>query len=151
MKAAEVFELTLEETEALANKAGLSLAFLDTKDSFLSEYFRICSGDKTQELVAKSNVTERMLEYIKKGTHPSKETIIAVAIAEGLTLDNIQTLLKRTGYILSRSLPNDMVVLYFLEHRTSSSGSASLVWQINLVLDELNLPMLGTRFYQDKW
>lgn len=145
INAAEVFELTIEEAEELANKAGLSLVCLNTEGSFIVEFFR-AHPTKTQELLTKSNVTERMLEYIKKGTHPSKETITAVAISAGLHLNEIQELLKKAGYILSRSLPNDMVVLHFLENHMNFSDSLSLVWQINLVLAELNLPMLGTRF-----
>ena len=35
-----------------------------------------------------------------------------------------------------------MIVLYFLEHQSEWNKNISLVWQINEVLDELELPLL---------
>ena len=40
-----------------------------------------------------------------------------------------------------------MIVLYFLEHQSEWNKNISLVWQINEVLDELELPLLGTILY----
>lgn len=101
---------------------------------------------KQDLLIEQSNVTERMLEYIKSGMHPSKESILAIAISLGLSIAEIQTLLKSSGYILSQSLPNDMVVLYLLEHNNCNNKENSLVWYINNTLEELDLPLLGTKF-----
>ena len=101
---------------------------------------------KQNLLLEQSNVTERMLEHIKSGMHPSKESILAIAISLGLNIAEIQAMLKSFGYVLSQSLPNDMVVLYLLEHNDCNNKENSLVWYINNTLEELNLPLLGTKF-----
>ena len=70
-----------------------------------------------------------------------------MVISLGMETEEIQQILKTAGYVLSKSLPMDMVVLYFLEHRSEMDREMSLVWQINEVLEELELPLLGTRLY----
>lgn len=145
LKAAEIFCLSDEEAEHLANKAGLSLQQGGRRlemQKVLEQY-----NGRQNQLFAASNITERMLYYIKANRNPSKESLTALVISLGMETEEIQQILKTAGYVLSKSLPMDMVVLYFLEHRSEMDREMSLVWQINEVLEELELPLLGTRLY----
>lgn len=148
LNAGRVFGLNAVETELLANKAGLSVCrFLQTalqegETPALPKPLPVRHG----RLLAESNVTERMLQYIRNGMRPTKETLLAISISLGYSLEEIQEALKIYGYFLSPSLPNDTVVLYVLDHGNGPDGGPVSVWQINSILEDLELPLLGTRF-----
>ena len=110
---AELFHLTAEETELLANKAGLSL----NGDHDFCGYFR----------------------QLLNGRRGRCKSICDAAN------DEIQHLLKKAGYALSASLPNDAVVCWFLSGDRKADGTVSVLFHINEVLDELKLPLLMTR------
>jgi hypothetical protein len=142
--AGKLFSLNENETEVLANRAGLSLCadekFADHFNSLLALY-----PGKKHELYDMAQVSERMFRYAKNGKHLTKETLLALAVAMGLGLDEIQVLLKKAGYILSKSLPNDMVLVQMIESAKHGSKKSNLVSHINDVLYELELPLLMTR------
>ena len=47
---------------------------------------------------------------------PAKKTVLALAIALGLSLDETNDLLRRAGFALSNSNKADVIVEYFLVH-----------------------------------
>lgn len=122
------------------------MEFQKANGSFYADLF-LPSSLKSQEFLLQSNITRRMFGYIQHGMHPSKETILSMVITAGLEIDDIQDVLKHAGYFLSRSLPNDMVILHLLEQCPALENRFALVWEINHVLQSLDLPLLGTRFY----
>lgn len=139
-----VFQLNLEESEQLANKAGLSIC----GESDFQGHFRQLLGHRRggyKSICEAANVSERMFQYIKSQKWPSKETLLAIAISLGLELNEIQLLLKKAGYTLSASLPNDAVVYWFLSSEKKKDGNRSVLFYINEVLEDLNLPLLMTR------
>lgn len=140
--AAGLFCLNEKETEELANKAGLTMMKTGETGMSLTRLLNSYEGS-IKNLLIRSNVTERMLEYIRKGRIPTKETIIGIAIALGLNEAELRELLACYGFVLSKSMPNDMVILFELKNNTGDG----LVSRINNILDELGLPILGTRFY----
>jgi transcriptional regulator with XRE-family HTH domain len=142
--AAAVFGLSKQESESLANKAGLSLQYTEDFTEYLLEALRH-SSLRQREIVETANVSERMFELIKKGEHPSKETLLALSITLGAEIDDINLLLQKAGYILSRSLVSDTVVMWLLEHDERKNKSTPLTAFINGVLAELELPLLMTR------
>lgn len=146
LRAAEVFGLDYQEKELLANRAGLSVKY---QGDFNTDFCRklLSRYGSWKHFIAKSNLTERMFWYIHSGVHPSKGTLVAIAVAAEIELQDVQEMLNRAGYSLSHSIPEDLIVYYFLGHRRELNRDISLVWQINTVLDELELPLLGTRFY----
>lgn len=140
--AGEVFGLSSEETEALANKAGLTLHpignFVEIFGGMLDAYPK-----SKRHLCEVSFVSDRMFRYIKEGQYSKKGAVLALSISMGQSLDNIQTLLKSAGYVLSESLPNDAVILWILRHTNQPHDGR--VFQINEVLNSLGLPLLMTR------
>lgn len=146
LKCAVLFHLTPEETEALANKSGLSILYFDMEMGFPHFHTAWIRPDKS--LTRSANLTERMSEYIKAGMRPSKESLLSIAITMGYSLNEIQSILTKAGYILSRSIPSDIVIIeYLTEHARHHSSSPASVHRINELLEELELPLLGTKFY----
>lgn len=68
---------------------------------------------------------------------PGKRTIIALAIAMELTLDETEALLKTAGFALSHSHKFDVIVEYFILHQRYD------VLEINEVLFRYDQPLLG--------
>lgn len=140
--ASVLFQLTNPETEALANKAGLTLYFYrnfsEVLKGILQKY-----DIKGNSCYKKANISERMYQYIMNGRNPTKETVLALAISLGFQLEETELLLKSAGYIFSKSLPNDMVILYLLTH--PEECKAPLLYYINEVLQDLEMPLLMTR------
>lgn len=78
---------------------------------------------------------------------PSKATLLALAVSLDMDRNQIQILLRKAGYILSHSLPNDVIVMWLLDNMTVSSNRLSI---INDTLYELDLPLLMTRDKKNK-
>jgi hypothetical protein len=139
LKASNIFDLSDDEKEALANRAGLS--FCEHKNG-LAEIIKQYKG-KYCDLLNEAAVSERMFQYYIAGKEPTKQALLAIAISLRLPLDDIEKLLREYGYCLSKSLPNDAVVLWFLKDR--NKHGSMLLSSINNVLDDLDLPLLMTK------
>jgi hypothetical protein len=187
-RAGELFSLDMDEMEALANKAGLSLCASDfnseidlksipTYDYFATECSDELSPDieginpylvsqlkytntsfaiyfnallatytgKKNELCGAASVSDRMFRHIKAGRYLKKEVVLALLIVLGLSLNEIQTALKKAGFILSNSLPNDAVVIWMLNNDACNLCGAVRLRTINETLYSLDLPLLMTR------
>lgn len=85
-----------------------------------------------------------MVQYYIAGKEPTKQALIAIAIILEYNEIEIDLLLRKYGYCLSKSLANDAVVRWFLQ---SSDGyhCTKLLYNINETLDSLNMPMLMTK------
>lgn len=83
-----------------------------------------------------------MLQYYKNGMPPTKQALLAISISLGLGVRDIQGLLMGHGYYLSKSLPNDLVVLWGLKELERNS---LFLYKINEILADLELPLLMTR------
>ena len=81
-----------------------------------------------------------MFFYYQNGKHITKESLLAIAVSFNLTADESDMLLRRYGFCLSRSMPVDAVVAWFLK-----CGCISGVDCVNNVLYELGLPLIGTK------
>lgn len=99
---------------------------------------------KRCQILAIAGVSERMFQYYMNGKAPAKQALLAILIAMELPRDRIESILRSYGYCLSRSLPNDVVVLWHMNHRAGREAP-SLLLDINAVLDEMELPLLMTR------
>lgn len=109
-KAAILFGLTPLESENLSNKAGLLLC---ARKNGLREVFEHYDGTY-RELLQRAAVSERMFQYYMAGKEPTKQALLAIGIALEPPLDRLADLLHSYGYCISRSLPNDAIVMWFL-------------------------------------
>jgi len=143
VNAGKLFELSDRQTERLANKAGLTLnrqeEFPKCLNLLKKKYKR-----KNRSIYENANISERMFQYIKNDRNPTKETALAVAVAMDMKLEDIQRLLQSAGYVLSKSIPSDMVILWLLSNSKGRQNTPAL-FKINEVLYELDMPLLMTR------
>lgn len=86
-----------------------------------------------------------MFRYLKNGRYLKKEPLLSLAITMNLNLDDIQSFIKKAGFVLSKSIPNDVIIMWLLEHDERNNNSLNYVSYINEVLYDLELPLLMTR------
>ncbi len=100
-------------------------------------------------IYADARISERMFRFMRNSRIPSKQSLIALLISLGMRLEEMDDILPKAGYVLSRSIAFDAVVRVLLECREPNPQPRLLVFSMNSVLAELNLPLLGTREIRD--
>ncbi len=110
-------------------------------ETFTETLFRfIRVKKKTEPEVYKTaNITRQHFSKIRNDSHyhPKKPTVLALAIALNLNLDETKDLLKTAGYALSPSSKSDMIIRYHIENNIHN------LIEINYVLYHYNEKPLG--------
>lgn len=90
------------------------------------------------DVYKKAQLDRRLFSKIRndKDYHPSKQTVILIALALELDIDETLDLLERAGYYLSYEIKDDVVIRYFIEHKIYN------IFTINEALDYFHLPLL---------
>lgn len=101
---------------------------------------------KSSKLCLDANITKAVLSNIvqsvpggsKQGYRPQKTTAIAVGIALKLEMKELNELLGKAGYVLTRSSLTDVIVEYFVTRKNFN------VYEINEVLFAYDQSLLGS-------
>ena len=91
------------------------------------------------EVYKKANLDRKHFSKIRSNVKykPTKKTVLALAIALHLNMDETKDLLARAELALSPSNRGDLVVSYFIERGKYD------IWEINNMLFKFGLPTLG--------
>lgn len=97
-------------------------------------------GMKDADVYKRANLTRQHFSKIRSnaGYHPKKATVLALAMALQLNLEETRDLLESAGYALSRYATFDRLMRFFIEE-----GEYDIVREINPILFHYNLPLLG--------
>lgn len=92
------------------------------------------------QVYRRANVSRQLFSKIRKDPdyRPTKQTVLAFAVALGLTLEEARDLLARAGFALSHSSRSDVIVEYFLAKGPSD------VMVVNQALYDYGEPLLGS-------
>ena len=130
----------------IALRDGFDEAVLDRlEDSFgtlLVRHIRE-KGLTNADVYKDANIDRRLFSKIisNEGYSPTKGTVLALAIAMKLNLDETTSFLKSAGYALSHSSKADLVVEYFIGE-TNGNYNIDIV---NDALEHFGQPTLGSK------
>ena len=123
------------------NKVTLDQLMNDIGDSFQDKLFSYIdeSGMTDVEVYKKANIDRKLFSKIRSNPmyHPRKQTVLALAIALQLNIEQTVDLLTSAEYALSPGSKGDLIVKYFIEHGIFD------IMTINFALDEYGQPILG--------
>ena len=110
-------------------------------DSFHEKLFEFIdnSGMNDVEVYKRAGIDRRLFSKIRSNPayHPGKNTILALAIALELDINETKDFLERAGYAFSPASKGDLIVKYFIEPQVYD------LMALNFALDEYNQPILG--------
>lgn len=123
------------------NKVTLDQLMNEIGDSFQDKLFSYIdeSGMTDVEVYKKANIDRKLFSKIRSNPmyHPRKQTVLALAIALQLNIEQTVDLLTSAEYALSPGSKGDLIVKYFIEHERFD------IMTINFALDEYGQPILG--------
>ena len=126
-----------------ANYSGSAPAAFELDEGFSELLFQLIDerGWKDADCYKKANVSKQVFSNIRSNPQylPSKTTVLALAIALELDLDETKKLLERAGYAISHSSLTDVIVEYFIIHKRYN------IFEINQTLFEHDQKILGSK------
>lgn len=96
-------------------------------------------GLTNPECYKRANLDKKHFSKIQSGkVKPKKSTVLALAAALRLTLEETNELLKSAGYALSHNDKTDLIIEYFIMNKQYD------IYDINFTLVDFGLPPLGS-------
>ena len=109
-------------------------------DSFHEQLFELIrkSGMTDVEVYKRANIDRKLFSKIRKNPayHPRKNTVLALAVALRLNIQQTEDLLARAEYALSPSSKSDVIIRYFIEREVYD------IYVINIALHDHGLSIL---------
>ena len=144
---APAFPRSLERTArcrlSVPASSELDGLFDDLDESFSESLLRLIDerGLSDAETYRRAGVSRQLFSKIRKdpGYRPTKQTVLAFALALELPLGEVWTLLERAGFALSRSCKADVIVEYFIARGLYD------IMTVNQALYAFDQPLLGCR------
>lgn len=138
---AAIAESPMLAFDAAPTPTGLDAVIENLDEPFNATLLRLidAKGKTDVEVYKRANISRKLFSKIRtgKGYTPGKRTIVALAIALELTLEETNDLLERAGYTLSHSQLFDVIVEFFIVR------SKYDIFEINEVLFKYDQPLLG--------
>lgn len=130
---------SLHVNNASISNRQLADALEDIEDTFSESLLKIINrkGLNDPYVYKKANIDRKLFSKLKnKDYHPSKNTVISLALALELNLDETQDLLGKAGYKLSKSVRFDCIIIYHIQRKEYDVNI------VNISLFELTKSML---------
>lgn len=122
---------------------GLDLAELlkGAGESFHEMLFRLIdeSGMTDVDVYKRAGIDRKLFSKIRSNPacHPRKNTVVALALALKLDLQETEDLLARAEYALSPSNKGDLIIRYCIQHEIYD------LMTVNFALEQYGQPILG--------
>ena len=112
----------------------------EEKESFSDMLFRLIreKGESEVEVYRKAGITAQHFSKIRSRSdyQPTKDTVIALALALKLSLPETKDLMRTAGLAFTHSSKKDMVIEYYIINRNWD------IFAINETLDSLGLEII---------
>lgn len=139
----EIVYLEIPKGTDLTKNQTVDLQMLldEVGDSFHEKLFELIDnrGMTDVEVYKKAGIDRRLFSKIRSNPayHPGKNTVLALAVALKLNINETKDLLARAEYALSPSNKGDLIVKYFIEQQVYD------LMALNFALEEYGQTTLG--------
>lgn len=128
-------------SEKLCRQESLNDRIRHLGETFQERLFRMIEerGLTDAQVYKKANIDRKLFSKIRCSAEytPKKKTVLALALALELCMDDTKDLLASAGYAFSPSSRFDLIIQYFIENQVYD------IYAINIALFEHDEPILG--------